>query len=157
MRVLRSQIVTLLAAALLPAAAAAQQGGAFVIRLGRDTSAVERYTWTANRIEGEGVVRQPRTTVRRFTIDLGPDGRVTHAELATFAPGAPATATPTQRTVVTVRSDSIISATRRDTSVQRRAVVAPPGALVPQLSGSATSFLAYDVIAQRMRDHSGMD
>src|SRR5438034_11203289 len=44
----------------LPAALAAQTGQ-FLVRLGRDTLAVERYTRTADRLEGEQVVRSPRT------------------------------------------------------------------------------------------------
>src|SRR5262249_4706736 len=144
-----------IAFALLGASTLRAQQSAFVIRLGRDTSAVERFTMTPTRIEGEGVVRQPRTTVRRFTIDLAADGRVTHAEVSTFAPGG---TTPTVRQVLTVRSDSLIAETRRDTgAAQRRALVAPPGALVPQLGGSASSFLAFEVVAQRMKDHSATD
>src|SRR5439155_10354659 len=47
----------------LPAALAAQTGQ-FLVRLGRDTLAVERYTRTADRLEAEQVVRSPRTVDR---------------------------------------------------------------------------------------------
>lgn len=130
------------------------QGGAFVIRLGRDTSAVERYSQTASRIEADAVVRQPRTTLRHFVVDLAPDGRPTHAELTVFNPGS---TTPTLRQTITVRQDSIIAETRRDTAVQRRAQAAPTGTMLAQLGGSATSFLTYDLVAQRLRGQSGSD
>src|SRR5258707_232680 len=59
---------------------AAAQDGAFVIRLGRDTVAVEKFTRSATRLEGDIVYRQPRTTVRHYIVDFGPDGHVTRAE-----------------------------------------------------------------------------
>ncbi len=45
----------------LVAPPAAAQSGAFVTRLGNDTVGIERYTRTGNRIEGDLVVRAPRT------------------------------------------------------------------------------------------------
>ena len=145
----RSQVLSVLLVLLAPGAAAAQQGGAFVIRLGRDTAAVERYTQTANRIEADAVVRQPRTTLRHIVVDLAPDGRPTRAEVTFTNPGS---TTPTLRQTITVARDSIIAETRRDTTVQRRAVAAPAGTMVTQLGGSATSFVAFDIVAQRLRN-----
>ena len=54
----------------IPAALPAQTGE-FVVRLGRDTLAVERYTRTADRLEGEQVVRSPRTVHRLYTATFG--------------------------------------------------------------------------------------
>ena len=51
--------------------------GAFVVRLGADTIAVERYTRTANRIEGEEAMRTPATALRHYVALLGPDGAIT--------------------------------------------------------------------------------
>jgi hypothetical protein len=148
-----SGVLAAVLAVATPAPAIAQ-GGAFVIRLGRDTSAVERYSQTANRIEADAVVRQPRTTLRHFVVDLGPDGRPVHAELTVFNPGS---TTPTLRQTITVRQDSIIAETRRDTAVQRRAQAAPAGTMLTQLGGSASSFVTYDLVAQRLRNQSGSD
>src|SRR3989449_1232053 len=58
-------IATLAIPALLPA-----QAGQFLVRLGRDTLALERYTRTADRLEGEQVVRSPRTVHRLYTATL---------------------------------------------------------------------------------------
>src|SRR5438034_8639475 len=66
----------------LPAALAAQTGQ-FLVRLGRDTLAVERYTRTADRLEGEQVVRSPRTVHRLYSATFGPGGVVERFELIT--------------------------------------------------------------------------
>src|SRR2546429_9248504 len=66
----------------LPAALAAQTGQ-FLVRLGRDTLAVERYARTADRLEGEQVVRSPRTVHRLYTATFGPGGVGERLELLT--------------------------------------------------------------------------
>ena len=62
----------------LPSLLAAQSpdSAAFIVRLGQDTTGVERYVRTADRIEAISVSRSPRTTVRRLTIWLADDGSV---------------------------------------------------------------------------------
>jgi DUF2911 family protein len=62
---------------------AADQGG-FVTRLGTDTLSVERFTRTTNRLEGERVLRMPRTALIRYVASLGKDGRVTRFEASLF-------------------------------------------------------------------------
>ena len=57
--------------------AAAPDRGAFVVRLGADTVAVERFTRTADRLEGDQASRAPTTTLRHYVATLGPDGAVT--------------------------------------------------------------------------------
>src|SRR5438093_12019498 len=59
------------------------QTGEFLVRLGRDTLAVERYTRTADRLEGEQVVRSPRTVHRLYTATFGPGGAIERFELVT--------------------------------------------------------------------------
>lgn len=69
----------------LPGSRVEAQGrdsAAFVIRLGLDTTAVERYVRTGQRIDAVSVSRSPRTVVRRFSVWLGADGSV-----ARFAAG----------------------------------------------------------------------
>ena len=61
----------------LASPAFAQQSGSFVVRLGTDTTSVERYTRTGQRIEVEQVGRVPRVLHRRFTNDLAPPGATT--------------------------------------------------------------------------------
>ncbi|HEV2148878.1 MAG TPA: DUF2911 domain-containing protein [Longimicrobiaceae bacterium] len=68
----------LLTAAFLAPAAPAQQArpdsAALVTVLGNDTLALERWVRTPGRIEAEAVVRSPRTTLRRYTLELTPSG-----------------------------------------------------------------------------------
>lgn len=84
-----------LAAALFAAAPAAAQAdsAALVTVLGRDTLALERWVRTPERVTAEAVVRSPRTTYRRYVLDLAPDGRMRRFEERTFDPantgGAP--------------------------------------------------------------------
>jgi len=101
----------------IPAALPAQTGE-FVVRLGRDTLAVERYTRTADRLEGEQVVRSPRTVHRLYTMTFGPGGTIGRFELVTHnvsgGPGAPETKATAQfggdSAVVTVpRGDSTVT------------------------------------------------
>ncbi|HEX2205359.1 MAG TPA: DUF2911 domain-containing protein [Longimicrobium sp.] len=67
---------------LAPAVAAAQtapvaDSGAFVVRMGTDTLAVERFVRTGDRIEGSLVRRDnPFTATRDYTAELNPDGSV---------------------------------------------------------------------------------
>lgn len=84
-----------LAAALFAAAPAAAQAdsAALVTVLGRDTLALERWVRTPDRVTAEAVVRSPRTTYRRYVLDLAPDGRMRRFEERVFEPanaaGAP--------------------------------------------------------------------
>ncbi|HEX6371397.1 MAG TPA: DUF2911 domain-containing protein [Longimicrobium sp.] len=84
-----------LLAAVCPAAPAAGQvdSAALVTVLGRDTLALERWVRTPGRVTAEAVVRSPRTTYRRYVLDLAPDGRMRRFEERTFEPantaGAP--------------------------------------------------------------------
>jgi hypothetical protein len=140
-------MLVLACAAARPAAA---QQGAFVIRLGRDTTAVERFTRTATRLEGDGVYRQPRTTVRHYVVDFGSDGRPQRAELEVRAGNAAAGAPPTQRVVATFTRDSVMVEIRRDTTVIRRRLAAPAG-IVPVIAGAASSWVALELLSQRVR------
>src|SRR6184192_2490548 len=88
---MRLTIAMLRAVLALPAPAAlAAQTGQFVVRLGRDTLAIEQYTRTADRLQGEQVVRSPRTVHRIYTVSFGPGGETKQFELVTHnVSGAP--------------------------------------------------------------------
>ena len=65
-----------------PAAALAQDSqptGAFIVRLGTDTTAVERFTRTGTTYQIEQAIRSPRTSFRHTHLELTPSG-----EIATF-------------------------------------------------------------------------
>jgi hypothetical protein len=130
--------------------AAQNASGAFVIRLGRDTSAVESFARRGNRIEGEIVQRFPRTSLRRYVIDLRDDGSLERAEVSGLRPDNPA-ATPVSVTTITwAGTDSLNVELRRDTSVTRRRFAVQAGATV--LAGAAaTSWMGFEMLAQRFR------
>lgn len=77
-RVLQSTSCVFAVMALMPSLLSAQSAdsAAFIVRLGQDTTAVERYVRTADRIEAISVSRSPRTSVQRLTIWLAEDGSV---------------------------------------------------------------------------------
>ena len=75
----------------LPASIEAQRAdsAAFVTVLGSDTLALERWVRTPDRVTADVVVRAPRTTLRRYVLELGPDGAMRTFEERTFDPAAP--------------------------------------------------------------------
>jgi hypothetical protein len=83
MSIIRSAVAVAGLYFLLPGSAAAQavDSAAFIVRLGHDTVAVERWVRTADRLDAVSVGRSPRTVVRRYSLRFGPDGRVTHATI----------------------------------------------------------------------------
>ena len=94
---------------LLPAALSAQtpDSGAFVVRLGVDTVAVERFRRSAERLEGTFLNRATaRTALYEYVITFGPDGAVQKADMTT-RPAASPTARA-QQFVVTWTGDSVV-------------------------------------------------
>jgi hypothetical protein len=72
----RSLLAVVALAPLLLACADEGESAAFVVRLGTDTTAVEVYTRAEDRIDAVSVTRSPRTTRRRLTVWIAPDGSV---------------------------------------------------------------------------------
>jgi len=117
----------LIAALALPAVLAAQTGQ-FLVRLGRDTLALERYTRTGDRLEGEQVVRSPRTLHRLFTATFGPDGAVERFELITHnVSGGPGPLE--RRATATFSGDTAVMTIPRGDSTVTMRVKTGPGAL----------------------------
>lgn len=65
------------------AADAANLTAGYVTRLGTDTLAVERVTWTDTAVIGQVVGRTPAPFARTYTVRLAPDGRPTRYEADT--------------------------------------------------------------------------
>ncbi|MBI1723292.1 MAG: DUF2911 domain-containing protein [Gemmatimonadetes bacterium] len=103
-------------------AQAPTDAAAFLVRLGLDTTSVERFVHTGNRIEGDVVTRAPRTTLRHYVADLGPDHVMTRLDVVTLRPDAPAGTPPVQRLVASFARDTAAIEVRRGDSVQTRRV-----------------------------------
>src|SRR6266487_6377260 len=133
----------------LSPAALAAQSGAFVVRLGNDTVAIEQYTLTAERLQGEQVIRTPRTQHRIYTATLGPAGAVQRFELATHNLSDPK---PTeQKATIEFRGDSAIATTEGgDSTVTRRIKLRADAA--PYLGQSAA---VLELLTRRARDAGG--
>lgn len=121
----------LLLALAVPAAA---ETGYFIIKLGSDTTAVERYTRSSSRIEVEQVGRAPRVTLRRYAYDLDSKGNVTKFSVIITAPGAAPGSAPIQKIDGTCTPDSIITVVARGANTQTLRVAMPAGSLPVAIS-----------------------
>jgi hypothetical protein len=103
-----------------PAAMSAPETGAFIVRLGADTVAVERFTRTADRLEGDLIVRTPNTGIAHYVVTLGQDGQPTRAEFTLRRPdGSPVPNAPRYATL-TFGPDTVVTVVMRDTAITRR-------------------------------------
>jgi len=119
----------------------AQDTGNFVIRLGTDTTAVEHYTRTPQRLEIDQVARSPRVLLRHYVFEYGASGAVQRVAITITNPSAPAGAPPMQQVNATFAADSVAVETRRDTSIQRSSLKVPAGTVA--ISG-ATPWSVYE-------------
>jgi Protein of unknown function (DUF2911) len=139
----RLALAVLALAAAVPAAA--QERGGYVIRLGRDTVAVEEFTRSGNQVTGTLVTRSPRTNIRTYVAELRPDGSIGRLEIRSRVPSAPELAP--QTITVTMDADSARLHVVRGDSVRDVAVAAPAGAFpwVFNAYGLAEPVLAHAV------------
>jgi hypothetical protein len=122
-----------LTAALLLALAgplAAKETAGFIVRLGTDTTAVERYLGTDSHLEVDQVARAPRVLLRHYAYDFGPDGAMTKFSIVVTAPGAAADAPPLQRIDGTCTRDSVIAESHRGAAVQMFRAAVPAGSVI---------------------------
>jgi len=99
-----------------PALAQAPRGetGAFVVTIGTDTLAVEKFTRTREQLTGELVSRSPRTVTRSYAAQLNPDGSVRQLEMTSRMPDG---SQPETVASVQFTPDSVISRVQRGDSV----------------------------------------
>jgi hypothetical protein len=125
-------------AMLLPLALAGQapERGGFIVRLGNDTVAVERFSRTRTQLEDDVVGRSPRTSLVHYVATLGPTGRVTRFEAAVYAAATGFAGTPLQTSTVTLSGDTAIVQVRGGPRGDRTSrIPIRPGAIpVPRLT-----------------------
>lgn len=122
-RTLATAALTL--AAFQPAAAQVPDSSSFIIRLGHDTTVIERYVRTGDRLVAEAVQRSPSVMLHRLELRLDAQGQVTGGEWTARAPGA---AEPSVRREFQYRGDSV-SVVTTQAGATRSQVVAARGAI----------------------------
>lgn len=119
-------------ALLLAVTLVVQDSGAFVVRLGNDTLALEQYKRTATQLRGEYVIRTPRSLHRIYTFDLNPDGTVRRLELVTHNIGGGPGPMETRNSADFSGDSVVMVSPRGDSSVTQKMAV-PKGTFPFQL------------------------
>ena len=143
--------VSLMLASGMASPVLAQERGGFIVRMGSDTLAAERFSRSPTRLEGEIVSLVPMARAVRYSAALNPDATVSRFEIS----GEPATSGAAGlRTSAEVRfvGDSAHTLATRGDSTQRFSVAPGAGALpfVP------FTYALYEQLARRLRQ-SGRD
>jgi hypothetical protein len=139
-------LMWLLTTCLAPLALAAQtsDSGAFVITIGTDTLALERYVRTGDQLVDDMILRNgAAVTLRHYAATVNPDGSIARLELDTRPTGA--SAAPTLHGVATFKPDEVFFESTRNGHRQVAHVIAPTGVL-PLFN---LSYAMYEVIGRR--------
>src|SRR5688500_18160714 len=126
--------------------------GTFVVTLGRDTIAAERFRFGRDRVDGEVVTRLRETVRRPYTITFDAVANPVRLEFSTRRPTDSPASPPLQTAVITVSGDTIVMETKRNDSTVTRRVPAPHGT-IPLLG---QSYAAYSMLTRRAA-RSGVD
>lgn len=131
--------IVLLAVLAVPCAAQTTSSGAFVVTLGRDTLAVERFERSADTLRGELVAFSPTTRIIRYTLQLTRAGTVVSGEYQ-VVPGEQKPGTAPLMVAQFMRRDTVLtSILKRPQRTDTLSVVVPPGT-VPMMSPSVAAY-----------------
>jgi len=120
--------------------------GGFVTQLGVDTIAIERYTRTADRLDGDVALRSPSVRVIHYSAALDRSGKIQSLVTEIRRPGAPATAPAMMSRTITFGPETVVETTRngrRDTTSGARRY---EGVGVPTLPSEPPSYGLYEQI-----------
>jgi DUF2911 family protein len=121
----------------LTTTASADDSGQFIVRLGRDTVGVERYTRSASQTVVDQLGRAPRVLRRHFVYDYT-NGELSKMSMVVTPPGA---AQPTQTVNVTLGPDSIrIQIQSGSAPPQSSSVAWAKGTVIAPLSSPWTAY-----------------
>ena len=129
---------------------AAQAPAYIVTRLGTDTVAIERYTRSSDKLEGDMVLRNPRVRTIHYVADLGPQGEIKSITATVRRPNTDLTAPPAMRIAMQYGDTVAVMSVERngtaDTSAIGRKVyhgrVAPTFGVEPTSYGIFEQLLA---------------
>src|SRR5688572_30573493 len=119
--------------------------GTFVVTLGRDTVAAERFRFGTTRLDGEVVTRLRETVRRPYAMTFDAEGMPIRLEFSTRRPTDTPASPPLQTAVNTLAGDTIVMETKRNDSTVTRRIPAPRGT-VPLLG---QSYASYEVLTRR--------
>jgi hypothetical protein len=125
---------------------AAQQTAGFIVRLGQDTTSVERFTRGKDGVQFDQVGRAPRV-LRRHAVITTANGSINGVDVTVNKVGTPAGTAPLQHIVATRMGDSLHLEVHADTNVRKLAARVPADAIVPVVSG----WVSYDALSMRLR------
>ena len=129
---------------------AAQAPAYIVTRLGTDTVAIERYTRSSDKLEGDMVLRNPRVRTIHYVADLGSQGEIKSITATVRRPNTDLTAPPAMRIAMQYGDTVAVMSVERngtaDTSAIGRKVyhgrVAPTFGVEPTSYGIFEQLLA---------------
>jgi hypothetical protein len=104
--------------------------GGFVVRLGADTVAAERYVRTARRLEGDLFNRSPAPRLTHYVVTLDERGHATEVEVRTRRPDGTPMPGGALGMKATFRNDSVAYEVQLADSVARPRGAVPAGTLV---------------------------
>lgn len=81
---------------------------AFITTLGSDTLVVEQFTMSPERVEAEVLIRSPRTTYQKQTLEMTADGDFQSFHSATYDPSQREAGEALEETTITIEGDSLI-------------------------------------------------
>ena len=129
-----------------PVALQGQATSYIVTRLGVDTVALERYTRSKDKLEGDLVLRYPRVRTYHYVADLGPGGEIKTITTTVRRANAEANAPPAVQMVARYGDTLAVIEVQRngkpDTAISGRK--AYHGAVAPMLNVEPTSYGIYE-------------
>src|SRR5205814_9186963 len=140
---------------LVPAPLAAQSPSTayIVTRLGVDTVAIERYTRSANKLEGDLVLRHPRVRTLHYVADLGANGEIKSMTTTVRRANSDQDTPPLVQTVTRFGDTLAVIEVQRngkpDTAASGRK--AYRGAVAPMLGVEPTSYGIYEQLLTSAR------
>lgn len=126
----RSLLLLALGLPLGPSAGLAQDKGAFLVRLGNDTTGVEQFEISRTRADVVAATRAPRAGLRRATISLTGDWQFSGIDIAALDPNAQG-GPPRMTTSAKLMADSIGGQSKADTTTRFFGLKVKPGTETP--------------------------
>ncbi|MDQ4080227.1 MAG: DUF2911 domain-containing protein [Gemmatimonadota bacterium] len=127
------------------AAAGLSNQGTFIVTLGQDTIAAERFRFGSMRLDGEVVSRLRETVRRPYAMMFDDDGNPVRLEFSTRRPTDTPMTPALQTAAITIVGDTIVMQTQRNDSTVVRRIPVPPGT-VPMLG---LSYASYEILTRR--------